>query len=32
MKEEADMIRDELEAIDSRIKELEKEKAQGGES
>jgi hypothetical protein len=29
---EADMIRDELEAIDSRIKELEKDKAQGGES
>jgi hypothetical protein len=32
LKEEADMIRDALEAIDSRIKELEKEKTQGGES
>jgi hypothetical protein len=32
LKGEADMIRDELEAIDTRIKELEKEKTQGGES
>lgn len=32
LKGQADAIRDELEAIDNRIKELEKEKAQGGES
>ena len=32
LKEKADMIRDELEAIDRRIKELEKAKTQGGES
>jgi len=32
MRGQAEMIRDELAAIDSRIKELEKEKTQGGES
>jgi hypothetical protein len=32
LKDQAEMIRDELQAIDSRIKELEKEKAPGGES
>jgi CheY-like chemotaxis protein len=32
LKEEADLIRDELEGIDCRIKELENEKAQGGGS
>ena len=32
LRDRAEMIRDELAAIDSRIKELEKEKTQGGES
>ena len=32
LRDQAGMIRDELAAIDSRIKELEKEKTQGGES
>jgi hypothetical protein len=32
LKDQAGMIRDELAAIDARINELEKEKAQGGES